>query len=149
MMQYIVKHEEVLEKLEEAGVEFADSVKGAMLLRGLPREEYKVFIMQFRVNDEQMSAANMKGKLIKEGRKEKLKQLMKEDTKKEESDEDDQVKAYRTKHQPGNYSKGNQYQQNSSNNIRRFHLSAWVFNAVSNTDRRSFGLKADASRLKI
>lgn len=120
MMQYIVRNEEVLEKLEEAGVEFKDSVKGAMLLRGLPRDEYKMFIMQFRVNDEQMSAANVKGRLIKEGRKEKLKQLMKEDTKKEDSEDEDQPKAYRTKHQSGNYSKSNQYQQSSNNNSQNY-----------------------------
>lgn len=113
MMQYIVKHEEIVEKLEEADVVFEDSIKGAMLLRGLPREEYKIFIMQFRVNDEQMSATNVKGKLLKEGRKEKLRQMMPEEKKnvkkEEESDQEDesQPKAYRTKHQQSSQSSYN------------------------------------------
>lgn len=95
MLKYIVKSEELSEMLSEAGVELGETIKGALLLKGLDREKHRELIAQFRVNEESLSLDNVKAKLLKEGRKEKLDQLQRTN----KSEETDKVEAMAVKRQ--------------------------------------------------
>ena len=82
MIKYIVKSEELMEILEESGVRFDNKLRAAMLLKGLPMDQFKDMIAQFRVNEDTFTLEAVKGKLLKEGRKEKIEQRQESDSEK-------------------------------------------------------------------
>lgn len=72
MRQYTGKLEETMEKIVDAGVDFPDGVRAALLLPGLPRKKYEGLISQFRVEDKTLSYLHVKSRLIRFAKQEEI-----------------------------------------------------------------------------